>query len=217
MYSLLILKNQNFHVWDILKLLVFYYLLMNVLILIGPPAVGKMAVGMKLKEKLSYPLFHNHMTIELLVQIWEHGSPEFLELNSEFRRRVFEVASRSNFLGFTYTAVVDFNLDMEKKFITKFTNIFKNKGHEVFYIELFAELEKRIQRNKTELRITHKPSKKNISWSEEKLIAMESKHKMNSEDGDFIKQKYPDNYLRIDTTDLTVEETSEKIIEHFKL
>ena len=45
--------------------------------LVGPPAVGKMTVGQEIAARTGMRLFHNHMTIELVLQFFEFGSPPF--------------------------------------------------------------------------------------------------------------------------------------------
>ncbi|MEL7221843.1 MAG: hypothetical protein AAGJ93_11020 [Bacteroidota bacterium] len=50
---------------------------MNFLLLTGPPAVGKMTVGQAISKQLGYPLFHNHHSIELTLELFSWGTPEF--------------------------------------------------------------------------------------------------------------------------------------------
>ncbi|WP_232547979.1 AAA family ATPase [Propioniciclava soli] len=68
------------------------------LVVFGPPAVGKMTVGRALAESGRFRLFHNHMTIEPLLETFGFETPPFDTLNSEFRRRVLE-ASRPRLTG----------------------------------------------------------------------------------------------------------------------
>ena len=42
---------------------------MKLVIIIGPPAVGKMTIGQALEKITDLKLFHNHMSIELVL-IW---------------------------------------------------------------------------------------------------------------------------------------------------
>jgi hypothetical protein len=68
---------------------------MDVIVIFGPPAVGKMAVGMELAAKTGYKLFHNHHTIEFLLNFFEYGSPGFKPaaqgIPDENHRRIGEV------------------------------------------------------------------------------------------------------------------------------
>ena len=45
--------------------------------LIGPPAVGKMTVGAELARRTGLPLYHNHLSIEAVLPVFEYGSPAF--------------------------------------------------------------------------------------------------------------------------------------------
>ena len=87
---------------------------MNLILVVGPPAVGKMAVGLEIAKKTGYKLLHNHGTIELLIPIFEFGTPKFDLLNNEFRQRIFEEVATSDLLGFIFTYVSAFNFDEEK-------------------------------------------------------------------------------------------------------
>lgn len=50
---------------------------MTFVLIFGPPSVGKMTIGKELAELSGYKLFHNHMTIEFLIRIFDHGTKEF--------------------------------------------------------------------------------------------------------------------------------------------
>ena len=186
---------------------------MNLILIVGPPAVGKMAVGLEIAKKLGYKLLHNHGTIELLIPIFEYGTPKFSILNNEFRQRIFEEVATSDLLGFIFTFVSAFNLDEEKIYMEKIIEIFKDQGHNVYYVELYAPLSIRLERNKHPLRLDAKPSKRDIEWSAEQLPRMDEKYIMNSTDD------YPfffqENYLKIDNSYLSSEEAAEKVISAF--
>ena len=186
---------------------------MKFILIFGPPAVGKMAVGKELSKLTDFRLFHNHMTIELLIPIFDYGTTIFRKLNSEFRMRIFQEAATSDLPGFIFTYVWDFNQETEREYTDKIKNIFESNNVEVFYVELEASLEERLRRNKTEDRILEKPSKKNMELSEKRLLEMEKKYKMNTDD-DFY---YSENYLKIDNTNLSAEETAEKVKTVFNL
>jgi len=59
---------------------------MELVVVFGPPAVGKMTVGREICLLTGFKLFHNHMTIEPVLDIFPYGSPQFSRLVSEFRR-----------------------------------------------------------------------------------------------------------------------------------
>ena len=68
---------------------------MELVVVFGPIAVGKMTVGREICELTGFKLLHNHMTIEPLLEIFPYGSPPFSRLVSEFRRRILEEAAES--------------------------------------------------------------------------------------------------------------------------
>lgn len=66
---------------------------MKLVIIIGPPAVGKMTVGKALEKITDLKLFHNHMSIELVLHFFPFDSPSFSKLVNDIRFGVFrEVA-----------------------------------------------------------------------------------------------------------------------------
>ncbi|MFW9852990.1 MAG: AAA family ATPase [Candidatus Thorarchaeota archaeon] len=186
---------------------------MKFIIIFGPPAVGKMSVGRELAEITGYKLLHGHMTIELILEFFEYGTPKFKVLNSEFRRRIMEEVATSDLPGLIYTYVWGFNLESEKKYIERISEIFTKEGGEVYFVELYCELDERLRRNKTRERLAEKPSKRQIKESEIRLLELEKKYVMNTQ-GDFYFKK---NYIRIDNTNLNQREVAEKIKEEFNL
>jgi ATP-dependent Lon protease len=43
------------------------------LLIVGPPAVGKMSVGQAITERTGLRLFHNHISIELALRYFDYG------------------------------------------------------------------------------------------------------------------------------------------------
>jgi len=181
----------------------------------GPPAVGKMAVGLELSKIIGYKLFSNHDSIELILKFFEYGSEKFNKLVNDLRKRVFEEVADSELPGLVFTYVVAMNVEAEKFYLEKITNIFTDLGKAVYYVELEAELSERLKRNKELSRITAKPSKKNVKVSERRLLNLEKKYIMNSS------EEYPfffdRNYLKINNTNLSAKDAALRIIDAFHL
>ena len=149
-------------------------------IITGPPAVGKMAVGLELGKLMGYKLLMNHDTIELILKFFEYGSEKFSKLDGEFRGRILEEVASSDLKGLIYTYVTAMNLESEKTYLEEVTNLFNLNGRAVYYVELEADLSERLRRNKSKSRIEAKPSKRDLETSERGLLSLEKKYIMNS-------------------------------------
>ncbi|MBV9209887.1 MAG: AAA family ATPase [Acidobacteria bacterium] len=185
---------------------------MKFVVIFGPPAVGKMSVGVELAGLTGWKLFHNHMTIDLVLNFFNFGEPPFHRLVAEFRRRIFEEVAASDLPGLIFTFVWALDLESDRAFIERSCEIFREKGAEIYFVELEAELSERLKRNESEFRLSQKPPKRDVVKSRELLLADEQKYKLNS-DGDFF---YTENYLKIVNTNLSAREAARRIVEAFE-
>jgi len=188
---------------------------MEFYLIFGPPAVGKMSVGRELQKITNLKLFHNHMTIELVINFFEFETPEFGRLNNQFRKMIFEEVAQSDLSGLIFTYVWALDQESDKQYVDTIVNIFKEEGASVYLIELEADLTVRLERNKGEERLQEKPSKRNLISSEQNLMKIEGKYQLNSEGAFKYLDEFP-NYLKINTNDLSAKETAEKIFSAFK-
>lgn len=186
---------------------------MKLILIFGAQAVGKMTVGQELEKITNLKLFHNHMTIELVTPFFDYGSISGKKLVDLFREEIFKEVVSSNLEGLIFTYVWYFDSKEDWDYIEKFTKIFREKGAEIYYIELESNNEERLKRNKTEHRLNHKPTKRNIKKSEENLMEGILNHRLISNKGE-IKEK---NYIRIDNTNLKPNIVAKKIKETFSL
>jgi shikimate kinase len=184
---------------------------MKFIVIFGPPAVGKMTVGYELAKITGFRLFHNHMTIELILNFFDYEQPQFHTLVAEFRKRIFEEVAASDLTGLIFTFVWALELESEKAYIERICSIFRKKSADIYFVELEADLPERLNRNETEFRLLQKPSKQNVEQSRNHLLENNEKYKLNS-DGDFF---YKDNYLKINNTNLSADETARRIVEEF--
>ena len=184
----------------------------TLVILIGPPAVGKMAVGRALEALTGLPLLHNHMTIDLVLPFFDFGSAPFTRLVGGFRRAIVDEVAASESPGMIYTYVWAFGEPSNRAHVESLMKTFSDQGGRTVFAELAAPLEIRIARNETPLRLAEKPSKRDVVASTARLLDADKKYTMNS-DGDF---PYP-NHLRVDTGDVSPEEAAQRIAEAFDL
>ena len=185
----------------------------KLVLLTGPQAVGKMTVGQELAKITGLKLFHNHMTIDLALKFFDYSTKEGQKLVDDLRMDVFEAVAKSDLEGIIFTCVIAYESKEDLEILEKIKKVFVEKGGEVYYVELQAPLEVRLERNKTENRRKHKEYKRNIEHSEMLLLRSETKHRMESKEGE-VKEK---NYLKIDNTNIEAKEVARIIKEKFNL
>lgn len=112
-----------------------------------------------------------------------------------------------------FTFVWAFDLESEEKYIQEISNIFESQWWEVFFIELEADVEKRLDRNKDSFRLSQKESKKNIAASEKNLLEDMEKHRLNSN----LWEIWYKNYMRINNNYLSADEVAKQIQKEFQL
>ena len=169
---------------------------MKLILIIGPPAVGKMTVGQELERITNFKLFHNHMSLELVNKFFDFGTEEFKRLDKKIRFNIFEEVASSHLEGLIFTYVWAFDLKEDLEYIEELLEIFKSIQAEIHIIELRSNFEVRKIRNSTENRLRHKDSKRNLIQSEKNLHQYEQNYRMYSN----IEEQNKYNILVIDNT-----------------
>ena len=162
---------------------------MKLVIIFGPHAVGKMTVGQELAKITDLKLFHNHMTIDIVADLFENMPQERRRLTEMFRNEIFKSFASSNEYGMIFTCMWALERKDDWDYIDNLENMFKSNGAEVYYVELEADYDIRLQRNKTENRLLNKPSKRNIEKSENLFKDIENRHRLNSYPGEIKKKE----------------------------
>lgn len=186
---------------------------MKFVLVFGPQAVGKMTVGQELAKITDLKLFHNHMTIDLVSHFFDYGTKEGKRLVHLFRREIFEEVSKSDLYGMIFTYVWAFDMREDWDYVNEVSRLFESRGGTVYFVELEADVGERLERNKSSNRLEHKPSKRDIEWSEGDLKKSMETYRLNSLEGE-IKSS---NYIKINNTNLSAEEVAMIIKGKFQL
>ena len=184
--------------------------ILKLVFLIGNTSVGKMTVGQELTKITDLKLFHNHMTIEPVIDVFGYYNSKVV---SRMREIIFEEFTSSNNYGLIFTFMWAFDMKEDWDYVQHITNIFKEKGAEVYYVELVSPQEIRLQRNITENRLKNKASKRDVEVSNLRLIDADKRYRCESFDGEI---KF-ENYIKIDNSKLNPEEVAKIIKERFDL
>ena len=187
---------------------------MKLLFIFGAHATGKMTVGQAVSRITPMKLFHNHMTIEPVIELFGAYNGAVTE---RLRQVVFEEFVKTDNYGLIFTFIWAFEEDHDTEYVRWLTKLYQDAGAQVDYVELVCPQEVRLIRNRTENRLKEKASKRDVTLSEMRMLSSESRHRCNSEPGEVIEKLgvSPERYLRIDNTDLSPEETAERIVRSF--
>lgn len=176
---------------------------MKLIVLYGPPGVGKLTVAQALAKKTGYKILHNHLTIELLCSLFAWGSKPYNELVRKYRLDLLDVAAKYKIKGVITTHV--HSAEADNKDMQELVRRMRRRHVQVYFVQLLCtlpELKKRIKHESrkkfTKIRHVHD------------LRAMMKKFD--------VLQKIPvGNHLTIETTTLSPARTSQRIIKHFRL
>lgn len=181
---------------------------MKLVLIIGDAAVGKMTVGQELMKITDLRLFHNHMAIEPVLDIFGYFNGDAIR---EIREVVFKEYAKSNNYGLIFTFMWAFDCEEDWEYVDHLTDIFS--GADIYCAELVASQEIRLKRNATENRLKNKPSKRGVETSNQRLIKDDKSYRLVSREGEIPFK----NYIKIDNSDITAKETALIIKNKFNL
>ena len=183
---------------------------MKLVLLIGNGAVGKMTVGQELMKLTDLRLFHNHMMIEPVLEIFGQWRPD---ITQRLRQVIFEEFAKTDSYGMIFTFMWAFDMQSDWDYVDWVKGIFDLPDEDVYYVELIAPQSVRLERNVSENRLKHKASKRSIADSNARLIRDDENWRCESYPGEIT---HP-NYLRLENAGISAAEAARIIRDHFKL
>ena len=183
---------------------------MKLVLLFGNAAVGKMTVGQELMKRTGLRLFHNHMTIEPVLEGFGDFNSAAIQ---RCREAIFEEFAKTDRYGMIFTYMWAFDQQSDWDYVERIKEIFAPYGTEFYYVELTASQEVRLKRNASENRLRNKSSKRDIVSSNQRLLDDDARYRLESREGEI---PFP-NYMRIDNTELPPETVAAMIQERFAL
>ena len=106
---------------------------MKLLMLFGDAAVGKMTVGQELAKLTDLRLFHNHMTIEPVLELFGTFHSGAI---ARMREVVFEEFAASDNYGMIFTYMWALDVPHEWDYVAHVADIFARQGADSYYAEL---------------------------------------------------------------------------------
>ncbi len=181
---------------------------MKLVLIVGSGAVGKMTVGQELMKRTGLRLFHNHMMIEPVIEIFGGWRGDVI---NRLRSVVLEEFVKSDYEGMIFTYMWAFDMPSDWDYIQEVVGLFEDNGAEIYCVELVASQEIRLQRNRTENRLNNKASKRDVEFSEGLIRKEDANYRLVSREGEIPFA----NYIRIDNSRLSPEKVAQQIQEHF--
>ena len=175
---------------------------MKLILIYGPPAVGKLTVARELQKLTGFKLLHNHQVSDLVLSLHDRGTPAAADLNHQIRLAVYQAAATEKILGMIST--VNYRYDIKDQIHRAILDYRALGGVDVSAIRLSCTPEALEERVVSSERLgTQKIS------SVEKLRAV-----LTSED---LLRKLPDDIVQsfeLDTTNLEPHESAIIIKNH---
>ena len=168
-----------------------------------------MTVGQELCKLTSFRLFHNHMMIEPVLEIFGQFRGDIIQ---KLRHVVFEEFAKTDHYGLIFTYMWAFDMQSDWDYIESVKQIFGLPEEDIYYVELVAPQQVRLERNATENRLKNKASKRDVEASNQRLIRDDQSYRCESLPGEI---PFP-NYLRLETANLSSQETAASIKSHFR-
>lgn len=173
---------------------------MKLVLLYGPPAVGKFTIATELQKLTGFKNFHNHAVIDVVSGIFGFDHPTHTRLEHEIRGRIVDEAAAAG-IDLVVTGVVANN---NKYLYQAMVDSYKNRGGEAYLVQLTAG------RDVLESRVSHPSRERKINKSTELAKFMQQYPESTEKFGE-------GDQLVIDTSKIQSKEAAQKIAEHYKL
>ena len=180
---------------------------MKYVLIHGGIAVGKMTVAQELAKITDLKLFHSHMAVEPIIEIFGEFNADVIV---KYMNLICGEFAKTDNYGLITTGA--WNLDDSNNAIHDIFEIFKRVGAEIYCVELVASQEVRLERNMTENRLLHKPSMRDVAASRQRLLDIDSQRRYESREGEI-----PYNHIKIDNTNLAPDVVARMVKEKFGL
>ena len=174
----------------------------KLLIIFGPPAVGKTTVGKIIESNSDFKLFHNHMVMDGIMHLFGVGTPSEDKLSRIVRENVIKEAAENN-MNLIFTYVWNFAREKGKTNIDFYKNIYESTGGEVIFVELVAPISVRTKRASDPMRNVEKK----YAPDQGRVLALENSLNFTSPTPFFYS-----NYIKIDTENKTPDTIAKEIL-----
>jgi len=176
---------------------------MKLIFLYGLPATGKLTIAQELTAATGYRVFHNHLAVDLLLSVFDFGTPHFVALREDIWLSVIAAACESERPGLIFTFAPEATVRAE--FIPRLVDLIARKGSEVEFVELTCPLAELKQRMENPSRLKY-----------QKLASISLFEELHA-NGVFDALQMPEPAVSIDTSVCTPAESAALIVRELNL
>jgi len=169
-----------------------------------------MTVGQELMKITDLRLYHGHMDIEPVIEIFGYRNGSAIR---KIREAIFEEYAKSENYGMIFTFMWSLDSKSDCEYLNSLVDIFRRGGADIYYVELCAPQEIRLERNKSENRLKHKASKRDVEFSTGLILNEDANHRLVSRDGEITFK----NYIKIENSDTPPDVAAKTIKDIFSL
>jgi len=126
---------------------------MKLIVIYGPPAAGKLTVARELARITGYKLFHNQLTVDLVISLFDRGTKQFDYYINKYRYELLEAAAK-NKVNCIFTFV--YAKDEDDKIVSKFIRIIEKHKGKLCFVNLYCHKKTLRQRVKDDSRKMHR-------------------------------------------------------------
>ena len=165
----------------------------------GPAASGKLTIAREVGARTGFPVFHNHLVVDMLVPVFGFGTPPFVELRERAWLDVMGRAAAEHLPGLLFTFTPE--RTVRHRFIGDLNTTVAVAGGQTVFVELTCpeeELERRME---------------NESRAEFGKVNSLAQYRRLRDSGAFDYPPIPNTGLTIDTSTMERSESAVRIIQ----
>jgi len=176
---------------------------MKLIVLYGPPAVGKQTVAEELAKQTGIKLFYGHLTWNAVNPIFPWGTDSFRKVLPDIRQIMMTEAARANL-----DLIFSFVYSPARRHIAEehYFKSVESNGGTLCLVRLFAPTETREERVSEQSRVDMG-----------KIVSIEHLRSYHEKLQDLNQRIEGRPSLEVDTSKYSPSETAKKIIEHYTL
>lgn len=173
---------------------------MKLIIIYGPPGVGKLTISEEIAKITGYKIFQNNLSFHLTNCILEHETEDFRQLNRKIKYLIIEEAAKQGFEGLISTVCLE--KGVSDSYIEEAEKIVEKYNGKLYLVHLSCDEKVLFER------VPNEDRKKHGKVIDIKFL------KMKMEQKDLISSMDNFESLEIDTTNTPPEEAAKKIVEY---